>query len=103
MAFKSRLYSLLVLGVVASIAFNFEIYISKSNGMPFMKFNIPGNDLYIVLVCGCILIFLVFFNLIRYKRKKDFQKELLDFARDPNISEEFKYVIINEIHSRNIE
>jgi hypothetical protein len=102
MALKVRLFTLLIAGLIASFAFNFELRWGQNTNLPTLVLSVPGNDIWTVLIAALTLFFLVLADLFIIVRRQRFDKELLDFTRESNVRNVVKeYVIAHVLRERN--
>lgn len=96
MAFKSKLFIFLLSGLIIDFSLKIALKITNLKQIRLL-FYLSGPEFNIILSCIICLIILVFFNFVLYYRKQKFSKEIIDFARDQNISENFRREIIDKI------
>lgn len=70
--FKTRLYSILVLGLICDLSFRFNFHIDWIYKKLNISLVLPSCEIQVVLIASLILIFLVVINFIHNKRRQRF-------------------------------
>jgi hypothetical protein len=94
MGLKVRLFALLTIGLVAKSALGFDFRLVRGPRSSSIDLKVTGADLLSVLVTAVTLAFLVLANVVVLIRRRSFDRELLDFARDPNVPDTLKRDVI---------
>lgn len=102
MGLKARLFSTLVLGLVAQLAFDFEVQIPWHSQPGSVAVSMPDADLGTVVVVAAAMALLVLANVIIQIRRIGFNRELMAFARDQGVPETLRRDVIERLlHERN--
>lgn len=96
-AFKVRLYSLLLLGLVVDFGLRLRLRPLSNNAEPGLSLELSGPDLAVIIVCAITLIFLVLVNWILRIRHQQLRMESIELAKQPGIPNGLKRDVIREV------
>ena len=97
MAVKVRLFSLLTIGLIVKSAVGIDLSLLRRGGVSSVDLKVAGADLVSVLVVAVTLAFLVMADIVIFIRRRAFDRELLEFAKDPSVSEPLKRDVIHAL------
>ena len=100
---KIRLFSLLIVGVIADLGLKISISTSKASSIPIFGFEIPGSSLATVIICSILVVFLVLVDMIIIQRKQRFRERMFTLLTDPNVDESTKAFLIDSLGWENRE
>lgn len=97
MALKVRLFGLMTLALIGKSVLDLSLEAKKAVESSSIVLRVAGIDLETVVVTALTLAFLVLANVVVFIRRERFNRELLDFARDPNVSDQLKTQVIEQL------
>jgi hypothetical protein len=97
LAFKVRLFTLWVAVLAGKAALNFDLDITRSGDGSEVRFHIGGVDVVSIAATAVTLGILVLANVFIAVRRARFNREILEFARDPSVPESLKREVIERM------